>query len=146
MIRKSLTIFSVIGLLLSVGLWGVSFWNISYASGSWDIAVLRGTIALHSVPSQAYNGDWHVGGYMGFHTIMWCPMLGNINPFRPSSKSLYVPLWIPTAAFAAALWVCSPVAQRRRRKREKLGRCLKCGYDLRASKERCPECGTGFSN
>ena len=31
MIRKTLTILSLIGLLLSVGLWGVSYCNILYA-------------------------------------------------------------------------------------------------------------------
>ena len=101
MIRKTLTILSLIGLLLSVGLWGMSYWNVGYAAGSWDIAVLRGTIALHSVPSQGYKGDWHVGGYMGFYNIMWRPMLGNFNPSLPSSRSLYVPLWMPTVASAA---------------------------------------------
>ncbi|MGE5609439.1 MAG: hypothetical protein ACM359_09305 [Bacillota bacterium] len=33
-------------------------------------------------------------------------------------------------------------ARQRRRHVEFKGYCLQCGYDLRASKVRCPECGT----
>jgi MFS family permease len=39
---------------------------------------------------------------------------------------------------------CSLALTHRYRKRRKLGLCMKCGYDLRASSDRCPECGTEF--
>jgi hypothetical protein len=51
------------------------------------------------------------------------------------------PHWLPAILFALAptYWLLGP--RRRERRRRRLGLCLNCGYDLRASPERCPECG-----
>jgi hypothetical protein len=46
---------------------------------------------------------------------------------------------IAVPVIVTALGIAS---QRARRERRDRNLCVKCGYDLRASSERCPECGT----
>jgi hypothetical protein len=57
---------------------------------------------------------------------------------------LFAPFWI--AMFIAAIPPAAWLRSRRTRKSPDPGMCPKCGYDLRASKDRCPECGHRIPN
>jgi hypothetical protein len=51
-----------------------------------------------------------------------------------------VPCWLLLVVFGTPLW-WQLYRRRARARRAKAGRCLTCGYDLRATPGRCPECG-----
>lgn len=57
-----------------------------------------------------------------------------------TSREFTVACWLPALTFAVlpTVWL---VRHRRRARRLRAGLCSACGYDLRASPERCPECG-----
>ncbi len=164
MIRKTLTILSLIGLLLSVGLWGVSYAGYLYWALGDDCEVLvwAGSCRFRVRPSPA----WQPGGVMADaqSTVVWQAvqpptlMEQHIKPFGsrrfggrltmtggfPGLTTHSVPLWIPSVVFLVLGLSCVVPPAYRNRKRKKLGLCLSCGYDLRGSKDRCPECGTEF--
>jgi hypothetical protein len=65
------------------------------------------------------------------------PAYSNLRDYR----WVTCPHWIVVVATAAPPLVCLEL-WRVRRRRARAGLCPKCGYDLRATPDRCPECGT----
>jgi len=65
------------------------------------------------------------------------------NNFKAALSSLTLPLYFPTLLFALLPAHYFLRVRRRRRIASRLARgcCVFCGYDLRASAGRCPECG-----
>jgi hypothetical protein len=57
-----------------------------------------------------------------------------------------MPLWVLALPFigmlAPTIALQKDARQRKRIMREEHGLCIKCGYDLRARRDQCPECGT----
>lgn len=65
------------------------------------------------------------------------------GPGFRGSATLMLPYWLLLCVFAILPSVTITRAVRNRARPR--GVCRKCGYDLRASTERCPECGTPVS-
>jgi hypothetical protein len=97
-------------------------WVIESSHGS--ILLIRGTMSELFEPSATWR-DWLGFGYL---------VAGE------SIRSVWIPHW-----FLALLFAVLPAlhlrALIRSRRLHRAGYCPRCGYDLRATPERCPECG-----
>jgi hypothetical protein len=88
--------------------------------------------------------DPHDGKTLGFRFRSLDESIDKVE-MRQREIGIVIPYWF---LFLATLALPAVVIVQRRRRSTRTSRslCLQCGYDLRASPDRCPECGTPASN
>lgn len=79
-----------------------------------------------------------------WHGLSWRRYYQDYGSEYVSRRQWSAPLWLiaALAALPPLQWAAIHLRQRRQCLRRRLGLCVRCGYDLRATAERCPECGT----
>jgi hypothetical protein len=70
-----------------------------------------------------------------------CMVWWAVNNWLPDYDQFRVNAAIIVAIFAYPFWIPSIIKLDRERKRRRRGECIQCGYDLRETPDRCPECG-----
>ena len=98
--------------------------------------------------SYEYEVRNEYGAWVARPAVSWSRLGFDLRPLQFGNQSkpdrgafeLYVPFWFLSAVFLVMpMSFVVRLARDRRRRREH--RCARCGYDLRASAGRCPECG-----
>jgi hypothetical protein len=88
----------------------------------------------------AYHGGAFAGMGIYFHRF------SDAGDQRMTGRTWGVtaPYWLICGLLAITPYFCARSLLRAgsRRRRSENGECINCGYDLRASQDRCPECGT----
>jgi len=104
---------------------------------------------IHPIEDPELNDTWaHALGFIlsrrqRVQIRYPIPELATSPPVFATLTDGTVPDWFVVAAFGV-LPACWIAARLRRRKPGGQMTCICCGYDLRASPDRCPECGETF--
>jgi len=156
---------AVVTLLLVVPWIGSCWWSVSRCdrAPALDdqpediIAVAPGVVLFSSTADHlriSPKGFWNWGRYVpGLHAPWyrqrtpfqwWFDSYSSPPSFPFQSTELIIPLW-PLPAMAIIPTALAWYLDARARRRERFGRCPKCGYDRTglAAGAVCPECGAG---
>ena len=156
----------ILAWVATMGFWLASYarvgtgWHVTYGAGAVclfyldpDSSLPFATEAFDQAPDHSGWWVWQhlTGGTMtadhgrfGFRLRTGSIDRNQFNrsPDVPFTYRLVeVPFWLLAAVTAVPAAVAF-ARGRRRRQRADTGLCFDCGYDLRGSTDRCPECGT----
>jgi hypothetical protein len=92
-----------------------------------------------ALPFEPHDLDWKFAGFaFGQVTYFRYASTDDEGLWQANASELGVPIW--ALAFLAALPMLGLL-----KRRPGIGCCPQCGYDLRATPARCPECGASAS-
>jgi hypothetical protein len=154
---NALAVMSLVVCMAMIALWARSYWRcdvISRASATMNPPGLRTRTAMSSKGVIALNWANHQSSMPVRQSwTRWKRYNSDAVDIRvgwlrkEGSWEVHLPHWvyILLASVLPSWWLL-----RWRARREKAWLCQTCGYDLRATPERCPECGkvseTGVAN
>ncbi len=130
---------------------GIATGNGRLAFGTLTNGAVSGS-SVQRYPSRWFC-DWGGGGLVRYRSFSGLspgpfdrqgPLGFDLVVMRhsPSGWLMFVPFWFLVLAFALMPLSRGLLARRaQRRTRLRQGLCPQCGYDLRATADRCPECG-----
>jgi hypothetical protein len=127
----------------------VALWLMSYRRGDgvgWNVRGATqhvyseyGTLRFHHLP-QPREGYWLVGHWVVKPNPAQRGSFGFYFRRQSGYTDIYVPHWFLLMLMALLPVLCL-LSRHRARRRSREGLCPSCGYDLRATPDRCPECG-----
>lgn len=159
--------FSLALCVLMGGLWVRSYFAsdmVTYKSEEIDYSIIVSTGQLHldrriwperirtvddrhrlqfNLHRPAHSGQAFRTTFLGRMGFGYLNNFSELNPYPIPLHQLTMPFWfLLILTGVLPLHCCWLMRGRwRREKRRRLGLCEQCGYDMRATPERCPECG-----